>query len=123
MFVRIMFEFQSWSLILSQRVAKLLQKELADGDKTKLASELATLQKSYKKEKSVWAEERRALEENAKQSKTWKVMSLDSEKEAKTKEKDFKSEIKYPLTVPILISSCGQCNVNYIVEYILSTYT
>lgn len=45
-------EFQSRYLIISRMVANLLQRELADGDKTKMIEDLATVQKACEKEKS-----------------------------------------------------------------------
>ncbi|QCD89446.1 hypothetical protein DEO72_LG4g390 [Vigna unguiculata] len=52
--IRAILEFNIKALLIGQKVSNLLQKELRDRDKSKLAEDLSWVQAKYEEEKAAW---------------------------------------------------------------------
>lgn len=60
--IRAMLEFSSKTLVMGQKVCNIIQKELRNGDKSKLMEDLSLLQAKYDEDKAAWAKKEKALE-------------------------------------------------------------
>jgi len=80
--VKAMVEFSSKTLILSQRVGSLYQRELKEGSWRKV-EELQEKVDKHAEEKKVWKKEKEEWVEERKRLATWRVRCLDSEEKLK----------------------------------------
>ncbi|QCE03551.1 hypothetical protein DEO72_LG8g1576 [Vigna unguiculata] len=85
--MRAMSEYLARGMVLSRRVATLLQGELAAGDKKKLAEEVASLKVQRDREQAAWADEKTRLEVEVKKLKG-SVVGLEKKLKAKQTELD-----------------------------------
>jgi len=85
--MRAMSEYLARGMVLSRRVATLLQEELAAGDKKKLAEEVAALKVQRDREQVAWADEKMRLEVEVKKLKG-SVVGLEKKLKAKQMELD-----------------------------------
>jgi len=80
--VKVMVEFSSKTLLLSRCVGSLYERELKEGNRTKVEE----LQKKFDKhdeEKETWKKEKEEWEVERKRLATWRVRCLDSEEKLK----------------------------------------
>ena len=85
--MRAMSEYLTRGMVLSRRVATLLQEELAAGEKKKLAEEVAALKAQRDREQVAWADEKLKLEAEVKRLKG-SVVGLEKKLKAKQVELD-----------------------------------
>ncbi|QCD89292.1 hypothetical protein DEO72_LG4g236 [Vigna unguiculata] len=85
--MRAMSEYLARDMVLSWRVATMLQEELAAGDKKKLAEEVAALKVQRDREQVAWADEKTKLEAEVKRLKG-SVVGLEKKLKAKQVELD-----------------------------------
>ncbi|QCD86692.1 hypothetical protein DEO72_LG3g1217 [Vigna unguiculata] len=85
--MRAMSEYLARGMVLSRRVATLLQGELAAGDKKKLVEEVASLKVQRDREQAAWADEKTRLEAEVKKLKG-SVAGLEKKLKAKQMELD-----------------------------------
>ena len=85
--MRAMSEYLARGMVLSRRVATLLQEELAVGEKKKLAEEVAALKVQRDREQVAWADEKLKLEAELKRLKG-SVVGLEKKLKAKQVELD-----------------------------------
>ena len=87
--VRAMVEFSSKTLILSQRVGSLYERELKEGNGIKM-EELQEKVDKHNKEKEAWKKKEEKWELERKRLATWRVQYLDSEEKLKGRIADLK---------------------------------
>ncbi|QCD82914.1 hypothetical protein DEO72_LG2g3256 [Vigna unguiculata] len=80
--VKAMVEFSSKTLLLSRRVRSLYERELKEGNQTKV-EELQDKVDKHAEEKEAWKKEKEEWEAERKRLATWKVRCLDSEEKLK----------------------------------------
>jgi len=85
--MRAISEYLARGMVLSRRVATLLQGELATGDKKKLAEEVASLKVQRDREQAAWADEKTRLEAEVKKLKG-SVAGLEKKLKVKQMELD-----------------------------------
>jgi len=80
--VKAMVEFSSKTLLLSRRVGSLYERELKEGNRTKV-EELQEKVDKHDEEKEAWKKEKEEWELERKRLATWRVRCLDSEEKLK----------------------------------------
>jgi len=89
--VKPMVEFSSKTLILSQRVGSLYQRELKEGTRTKV-EELEEKVEKHVEEKEAWKKENEDWEVERKRLATWRVRCLDSKEKLKGRIADLEAD-------------------------------
>jgi len=80
--VKAMVEFSSKTLLLSRRVGSLYERELKEGNRTKV-EELQEKVDKHDEEKEAWKKEKEEWELERKRLATWRVRCLDSKEKLK----------------------------------------
>jgi len=80
--VKAMVEFSSKTLLLSWRVGSLYERELKEGNRTKV-EELQEKVDKHDEEKEAWKKEKEEWELERKRLATWRVQCLDSKEKLK----------------------------------------
>jgi len=89
--VKAMVEFSSKTLLLSRRVGSLYERELKEGNRTKV-EELQEKVDKHAEEKEAWKKEKEGWETERKRLATWKVRCLDYEEKLKGQIADLEAD-------------------------------
>jgi len=89
--VKAMLEFNTKALILGRRVGSLYQRELKEGNRSKM-EELQSQVDKHAEEKATWEKDREEWLEEKKRLGTWTVRCLESEKKLKGRIVDLEAD-------------------------------